>query len=375
MNLDDAAVFASGLDDAELRSMVEALRAANPQGAVLALVADASRDVVPRLQAMCRELGMPLFGGVFPALHRDLRFVSSGAWLIGLATAPQHVLLERVSDAADPVAARVAAVLTVPDGATPTLFMLFDGTTPNVGSIVDDLYLALADAVHYVGVSAGSETFEVVPCVFDGERCVADAVLCVLLPPGTATACAHGYTAPADAVTATATTGNRVLSIDWKPAFEVYRAKVRQRLGVELRRENLYDYVAHFPLGIVLANGQVIVRIPVGLDDAGAVRCIGEVPENALLTMLEAPPPDSPETCETLAAALPSGRGQLLTFYCAGRRMHLGAAAERELAALSTGTGATLCGALSLGEVGADRVGTYPRFHNGMVVCVDVVRG
>jgi len=60
----------------------------------------------------------------------------------------------------------------------------------------------------------------------------------------------------------------------------------------------------------------------------------------------------------------------LLTFYCAGRRMHLGQAAESELAALHAETGvAEMAGALSLGEIGSTVRWGYPMFHNATLVC------
>lgn len=61
----------------------------------------------------------------------------------------------------------------------------------------------------------------------------------------------------------------------------------------------------------------------------------------------------------------------MLGFYCAGRRMHLGEAAEQELASLAQQTGERIVGALSLGEIGSLEQGAYPHFHNGTLVCVN----
>jgi hypothetical protein len=40
----------------------------------------------------------------------------------------------------------------------------------------------------------------------------------------------------------------------------------------------------------MLANQQLLIRIPVALEDDGSVFCVGEVPENAVLMMMQAPP-------------------------------------------------------------------------------------
>jgi hypothetical protein len=110
----------------------------------------------------------------------------------------------------------------------------------------------------------------------------------------------------------------------------------------------------------------------VALTDDGALHCVGEVPENAVLALLRAPELAESECVTRLANDLEGARAKdryLLSFYCAGRRMHLGAAAANELADLQRCTGASgLAGALSLGEIGS-RDNDYPLFHNAAIVC------
>jgi hypothetical protein len=256
-----------------------------------------------------------------------------------------------------------------------TLFMVFDAMVPNVATLLDELYLRLANRVHYMGVNAGSETFQPMPCLFDATRIVQCGVLAMLLPGHAGAVLEHGYAAPAHTLTATATAGNRIMQIDWRPAFEVYQEVARAQYGVEIDRENFYQYAVHFPFGVIRANGTILVRIPVALEKDGSLFCVGEVPPNALLTLLAAPAVDSENTIDTLVRgvndlAAPSARNDLLLFYCAGRRLHLGVeAAERELRQFSERVpAAQIAGALSLGEIGAATQWDYPLFHNATLV-------
>lgn len=362
----EAAVLAPSLD---------AWAAAQPRGTVLALVAETELARIPILQAACRDRGLTLLGGLFPGLIHDQRFVARGAWLLPLPEARPHVLLDALDRDPASAARRIAAALPMDPGTPPpTLFMLFDAMLPHIASILDALYLELADGVRYLGVNAGNERFQPMPCLFDEERLVGEGVLCLLLPPTWASALAHGYQAPETLVVATASRGNRIVGIDWRPAFEVYREIVRDQHGVELDRDNFYQYAVHAPFGIVMANGQTLVRVPVALDETGAIVCAGEVPDNALLTLLQAPQVDSLDTARALAHGLPARPSPrpLLLFYCAGRRLHLQAGAEQELLACAraAGTGA-LMGALSLGEIGSLAAGAYPLFHNATLVGID----
>jgi len=183
----------------------------------------------------------------------------------------------------------------------------------------------------------------------------------------------HGYVVPeAASHLATATDGHRIVAIDWRPAFDVYRELVMERFGQEITVENFYQYSVHFPFGMLRANGEVVVRIPVSLAEDGSLYCVGEVPSNTMLVVLDSEQKLLSDAVSHLGDSV-SGQGwqSPLTFYCAGRRMHLGVdAAEREIELLSETVG-HVDGALSLGEIGNLSKGDCPLFHNGTLICCD----
>jgi hypothetical protein len=129
-----------------------------------------------------------------------------------------------------------------------------------------------------------------------------------------------------------------------------------------------------FPSGFCVPAAGV-VRIPVALADDGSLFCVGEVPENSVLVLLKSPEAGGNACLDRLAkdlnfASAGSSGHRLLAFYCAGRRMHLGVAAETELAELcALAQVSELAGALSLGEIGSTQRGGYPVFHNATLVC------
>lgn len=369
------------LNKASIDDALAGWQSDHPAMGVLALLPEAEKANLPVLQVACREHGVALVGGIFPALIEAAQFRTDGVWLLRLDTMVPAFLIPDL-DAAAPTAAAaisvaVAQALEAPaqPGDRPTLFLVFDGLVPHIASILDGLYLALADQVTYAGVNAGSETFQPMPCLFDQHRVVGNGVLGLLLPKAAGTVLAHGYPAPSHAMTATSTDGNRIISIDWRPAFDAYQEIIRAEYGIALTRDNFYQYAVHFPFGIVRANEEVVVRIPVAMTDDGAIHCVGEVPENAMLVLLRAPQAQDGQCVASVALALAGASGaapdgDLLAFYCAGRRMHLGEAATGELAQLARGSGASLmAGALSLGEIGSTHAWGYPMFHNAALVC------
>ena len=347
---------------------------------VFALLPEAEKERLPELQAACRERGLALFGGVFPSLVDQQGFVNAGVWLLSLQPTPPTFLisdLDKKDNPANSIAEALEQLLEQSSPAqTPTIFLVFDAMLPNISTILDELYLRLADRVNYVGVNAGSETFKPIPCLFDTNQIVSNGVLGILLPGNVTAALEHGYSAPEQLVMATSTSGNRIRSIDWRPAFSVYKELVQAEYGIDLTPDNFYQYAVHFPFGILRANDEVAVRIPVALTDDGSVFCVGEVPENAMLALLKAPTANAVDCVTGLATKLVANNGSLqerglLAFYCAGRRLHLGNDASKELTELKKQTSPIqLAGALSLGEIGSTRDGGYPLFHNATLVCL-----
>ena len=348
---------------------------------VMAFIPEAEADKVSLLQLVCRELGISLFGGIFPALIVNGKFSNNGVLLVHFGQRIPIGLItdidEQGSDDAKRISQTVFSMLNncADSVVTPTLFLIFDGTLPNIGSILDEIYSCLAERVRYAGANAGSETFTRVPCVFN-ECVVVDRGLLVLLLPHVSTpVLAHGYRHPTQMLSATATTGNRIAMIDWQPAFFVYQHLIKEQYGIELTKENFYAYAVHFPFGILRANLELVVRTPVILEEDGSLLCAGEVPENSILVLLQAPSSNQDGCINQLAQTLLKENGvlqgrNLMTFYCAGRKKHLDEGALAELNILREDTGVKeLFGALSQGEVGSTQIDGYPMSHNATLVC------
>ncbi|MHB9101769.1 MAG: FIST signal transduction protein [Sulfuricella sp.] len=368
------------IEERFLDELLAAWQAVQPRMGVLVLLPEAERDAIARVQQACARRHIPVVGALFPALIEGGAFRTQGAWLLRFDEMPYAALHpnlpqepEKIPAAMDAIAADLGPHLNGDRDAT--LFLLFDAMVPNIATLLDELYLRLANRVHYMGANAGSETFQPMPCLFDGSRTVQGGVLAILMKPHPGAVLDHGYSAPPQMLIATSTEGNRIIHIDWRPAFEVYQEMARAQYGVEINRENFYRYAVHFPFGIVRANGMILVRIPVALEEDGSLFCVGEVPPNAMLTLLKAPAVDSMHTLDTLVQGLaaldgpPAGQ-ELLLFYCAGRRLHLGIeAAENEVRAFAQRTqAAQVAGALSLGEIGGSERWGYPLFHNATLV-------
>jgi len=358
----------------ELAPTLADWRADHPGLGVLALLPAAEGERIDAVQAICREQGIPLCGAVFPALIAERRFVDRGILLLRFDRCPSWVLVDTTAPGAvHPVQALAATAshgLTAFAPGKPTFFLIFDCLLPNVGSMLHALYLALGKRVHYAGINAGNDNFQPISCLFDGERRLKNGVFGMLTASHPVVR--HAYPLPENPLRAVSVAGNRIDNIEGRPPFEVYRDIVLRDRGVELTRENFYEHAVHYPFGEISAL-DVLVRMPMCIENDGSLKCIGEVPANSLLKLLRAPSLTESHCIEQLAEGLRPHAGPhdtLLAFYCAGRRQHLGSDAECELSMLEQACEVDrVVGAVSMGEIDTARQIGIPQLHHAALVC------
>lgn len=155
---------------------------------LLALLPEAEASKVSLLQDVCNAQGVPLAGAIFPELIDSTAFRKQGVMLVCMANPPGAFLLQDIQhDGALRMQAAVAGLmqeLSADDGDGGTLFLVFDAMLPNIGTLLDDTHAGLQRAPRYIGVNAGSESFQAMPCLFDNDRLVQNGVLGLYFPQG-----------------------------------------------------------------------------------------------------------------------------------------------------------------------------------------------
>lgn len=347
----------------------------NADSLVLALLPEAEKESVPGIQALFNEHKLTLFGAIFPALLSETGFATQGVTFLLLPRATSGFLVGPLGDDSASSARQIgdalkAARAVAEASSQQRLFLVFDSMLPNTGSMLSYLFDRLGRDYAYTGVSAGSETFQPLPCLFDNLRLISNGALGLVIGPEIHFAARHAYPVTKSLMRASSTQGNRIDKIDGEPAMSVYQRVIFEEFGVTLTRENFYDYAVHHPFGLI-GTLDILVRIPVAFNDDGSIFCVGEVPPNSLLRLLKAPSLAESSCVTDLVETLGVREKQpLMAFYCAGRRMHFGSDAVTEIRELYEKSGSTnIFGALSLGEISSNADLGIPQFHNAAVVC------
>jgi len=140
---------------------------------------------------------------------------------------------------------------------------------------------------------------------------------------------AHGWAPLGDPLKVTEAQDNTVISLDWRPAFTVYRELARRYFGDALAASDFFSHAQRYRFGITRLDAEVLVRAPLG-SDGQRLFFAGEVPQGAFIRILGGDPAQlaaaAVQAREQAQATFTGRADQNLTFLveCTARAMLLG---------------------------------------------------
>jgi hypothetical protein len=260
------------------------------------------------------------------------------------------------------------------------LLLLTDGLAGDQQEIVRGAYGVLGAGVPQVGGCAGDDLKMASTFQFHGDQVLTDAVVAAGIasdaPLGIGVR--HGWRKVGEPMLVTGSAGQRVYTLDDRPALDVYLEHVSADGRLDGDQEALARLALTHPLGLSRPGGEEQVRFIGGGDFAErSLACIAEVPQGALAWIMEGDAVSVLEATEAAAgdslAAL-DGHAPLgmIAFDCIARRGVLGDAGIRveidRLAAMAAG--APIAGFYTYGEIARTR--GLRGFHNQTLVVLSI---
>jgi hypothetical protein len=258
------------------------------------------------------------------------------------------------------------------------LVLLIDGLAGDQREVLRGVYRVLGAGVPLVGGCVGDEV-RTRTAQLHRDQVLTDAVVAAGIgsdaPLGIGVR--HGWRRVGEPMLVTGSGGNRVHTLDGRPALDAYL----ERLGAEaegIDPEAFARLALVHPLGLGTRGGEEEIRLVAGADfDDRSLACIAEVPQAALAWLMEGDADSlrraGSAACRDSLEAL-GGRAPLGTFAfeCIGRRPVLGeegVAAEIDEIVRCTG-GAPVAGLHTYGEIA--RKHGVTGFHNQTLVMLSV---
>ena len=358
-------LFDKDPDPAALDRLLRLMEADPGVASVLVLAADGNGWVPQSVDAILQKAGKPVFGGIFPQVLCNEARLEQGAVVLGLPDVAQLAVIDSLSDAARNYEAEVDASFPTPPQ-TGTMFVFVDGFSTRIGALMDALFNNFGVALNYLGGGGGSLSLVQKPCVITPAGLKRDVAVLAYLDIHSGVGVAHGWEPVSVAHRVTESSGNVVVSLDWRPAFEVYREIIEQHSPQRFGDDNFFDIAKAYPLGIAKLGAELVVRDPLARDGQRLV-CVGEVPTGAFVQVLHGDKDmllrAAQQTRQNAELNFGVSRPSLELFVdCISRVLFLQNDFDQEVAAARV-SGVPMVGALTIGEI-ANNGKDYLEFHN-----------
>lgn len=359
--------FLDAPDSQNLGALIQ--RVADDPGtrSLVILACDADNLETEALNPVLRSCPKPIFGGVFPRIIHDRKALEHGALVVGLAFEARCGVISGLSDPGGDYFGTILELFGEVDPTEQTMFVFVDGLSTRITALIDALFNCLGLLPNYIGGGAGSLSFQQKPCLFTNQGLLQDAAILALADIRSSIGVAHGWAPISDAYKVTEADRNSVISLNWRPAFEVYKEIVEAHSGRSFAAEPFFDLAKSYPLGIAKLDAEMIVRDPIILDGTKMV-CVGEVAEGGHVHILSGSPDSlvagATHARELAQVGFPVEKGADRSMFlvdCISRVLFLEQDFERELHAVDVGL--PMVGALTLGEI-ANTGDAYLEFYN-----------
>lgn len=319
----------------------------------------------------CQLITKPLIGGVFPQIIFDQKCHTTGAVLLGT---PKQLLVNILPFSNATHCADIADQLMTfyPDHHQQnTLLVISDGLASGMTTLIDELFNHFGLDINFIGGGAGSLSLVQKPCVLTNSGLQQSVAAIALLNCQSGIGVAHGWHAISEVYRVTESEGNRVISLNWLPAYEVYSQAILTHSNQSLSVENFFDIAKAYPLGITKLGLEVVIRDPI-MTDQGHLICVGDVPQGSFIHVMNGDLLSLPNAARiardkaTISLGLEAQPNLQLFIDCISRVLFLGPHFAEELSCAIQPM-LPMIGALTLGEI-ANSGHDYLEFYNKTAV-------
>jgi len=228
---------------------------------VLFLMADEAHLTNELLSPLLTNIKKPLIGGVFPELIFEGERKNSGVLLLPLTFELKTQVFD-LDGSSEEFFTQLERVQVDSMNPSSTLFVFTDALSLNKNIFIETLFNFFGVNPSYIGGGAGSLRFEPFPCIISNQGMHTNAAVIGWANKNITLGVAHGWHSISEALKVTEANKNQLESINWKPAFEVYKEIVEAHSGMRFNSENFYDIAKSYPLGIEKMGAESVVRDP-----------------------------------------------------------------------------------------------------------------
>lgn len=354
-----------------LKTNIESMIAIDGVQGILILACDENGFTPDTVDEILTGFSIPVMGGIFPQIIHGTKNLSKGTIVAGLPTKPDVQFIPGLTDQSVDYEELIDQKFPEICDA-PTMFVFVDGLSVRIVELLDSLFNIFGLDINYVGGGAGSLSFEQRPCLFTNEGLKMDGAVLALVDLASGIGVGHGWESIRGPFKVTESEQNILKTLDWKPAFDVYKEVVEEASGQTFGKDNFFDISKGYPFGINKMGSEKIVRDPIAKGEEGTIVMVEGIPVESFVDILTGDNNSLVAAAQRAynqgQTAFPGEAEKPWTFFidCISRVLFMEDEFVQELNAVHD-TSIPLIGALTLGEI-ANSGDDYLEFYNKTAV-------
>lgn len=255
------AIFISANDKENLTRQLANLGIDKGVESLLFFMADEASFSEDFLIPLLQKNKKPIIGGVFPELIFNGDRKKQGTLLIPLSFKLKTQLLD-LSKTHKDFFEELEIAYCDTEHPSSSLYVFTDALGECKDDFIESLFNLFGINLTYIGGGAGSLNFQPFKCIINNDGLHSNAAIIGWAPKRIALGVAHGWHSISEPLKVTKTQNNQIESINWKPAFEIYKKIVESHSGMKFTKDNFFDIAKSYPLGIAKMDAEMVVRDP-----------------------------------------------------------------------------------------------------------------
>ncbi len=334
-----------------LKSTLNEVQNHSKTRAVLLFAADKDHPEKAALETVLKQFSKPLMGGIFPEIIADGERRQTGFLVIPLFQELHTVLLDLSGDITE-INNTITSHAEAKFMNNPGIFCFTDALASQKSALIDSLYDCWGPDANYVGGGAGSLSFQPFPCIIHQDFVAENAAVIGVMDSDIRVGVAHGWTPISEPIKVTETDGNSIISLNWIPAFDLYRQQIKAHSDLDISPENFFNIAKSYPLGLVRLDSEMTIRDPYATEN-GRLHIVDNVPESEYIRIMNGNMDSLLEGAKTAVAASDTHinieKSEHFCVDCISRVLYMQDEFGQELALLNQAK--PMNGVLSIGEI------------------------
>jgi hypothetical protein len=215
---------------------------------LLILACDANEFCPDNIDSILKGIKVPIFGGIFPEIIYEGNKYSNGTIIAGLFDNPNVQIIPDLSNT-DIIYDDILDEKFPDETVDRTLFVFVDGFSKRISALIESMFNVFGLECNYIGGGAGSLSFVQKPCLFTNDGLIQDSAVLAFLNVNSGIGVRHGWQKISGPFDVTESDKNIIKTINWKPAFEVYKEVVEEHSGSKSTKDNFFDIAKKYPFG------------------------------------------------------------------------------------------------------------------------------